>query len=197
MKLQADREWKAGLSEAIKVALLKDPVFFEEIERDATRLAARDESALPAIVERSAQLHLEHITCGGDPFELNIARPLDFGHWAAHKLETMTAFELRHGEAVAVGLAIDVTYAALAGHLDHSVAERVVALIELIGLPIWDSAAADHAALFGGLEEFREHLGGELTITLIDAIGSPLDVHAIDHDIMRSAFAQLANRAGA
>ena len=45
------------------------------------------------------------------------ARPLDYGHWAAHKLESLTRHHLRHGEAVAIGMALDARYSVLAGHL--------------------------------------------------------------------------------
>ena len=58
------------------------------------------------LIVRSAELHLNHIATSGDPFEMGSARPLDFGHWAAHKIEAMTSHRLRHGEAVAIGMVL-------------------------------------------------------------------------------------------
>src|SRR6476620_2896944 len=99
---------------------------------------------------------------GGDPFELGSARPLDFGHWAAHKLEQITHFEVSHGEAVAIGMALDLTYSARKGLLDRGTAERIVSLIERIGFETFHPqlltpGKSGDAMILEGLEEFREH----------------------------------------
>ena len=192
----SDRDWRSGISEAIKVALLKDAAFFAWIEANATQLRERSADAMARLVHRSAELHLIHIAASGDPFELGSARPLDFGHWAAHKLERLTRHDLRHGEAVAIGVALDCTYAGLTGRLDELGLRRAIAALEAVGLPVWHPAldAAGNSgrpAILDGLEEFREHLGGELTITLIDGVGSGVEVHEIDEDLMLEASARL------
>ena len=186
-----DRDWRAGISEAIKVALLKDAAFFEQIESLTAALTARDDDAGEAIWRRCADLHIEHIVTGGDPFESSTARPLDFGHWAAHRLESMTGYQLRHGEAVAIGLAIDVAYSHLAGLLDEATADRILACIAALGFDLFHQAMRDTNALLAGLTEFREHLGGELTITLLHHIGKPIDVHSIDENLMKQAIGSL------
>ena len=66
----SDRDWRCGIAEAVKVALLKSERFFDQIGEAVPRLRMRDEQALIPIVRRSAWLHLHHITDGGDPFEL-------------------------------------------------------------------------------------------------------------------------------
>lgn len=185
-----DRDWRAGLSEVVKVALLGDGDLFDELERLAPALMDRDADAMSAMVRRSAQIHLSHIVNSGDAFERTSARPLDFGHWSAHKLETLSDHRLRHGEAVAIGLALDCTYAELAGILGHDDRERVVALLHALQLPLCAPELSD-PRLLDGLREFREHLGGELTIALIDGIGSGIVVHEIDHSLIRRAIAIL------
>jgi 3-dehydroquinate synthase len=185
------RDWRCGLSEAVKVALVKDAAYFEQIESAADRLAARDEAACSPIIRRSAELHLDHITEEGDPFELTAARPLDFGHWSAHKLEQMTDFELRHGEAVAIGIALDVIYSRLDDRLSHADSERVLQCLQRLGFPLYHAKLRETDALLEGLEEFREHLGGRLTIALLDGIGSQVDVHDIDRDRMNRAIEEL------
>lgn len=186
-----DLEWRCGFVEAVKVALVKDAAFFDRIEAAASSIARRDiEHAMP-VIQRSAELHLSHIATGGDPFELTSARPLDFGHWAAHKLEAMTGFELRHGEAVAIGIALDATYAHRLGMLDaHSLA-RILSCLRSLGLPLWHEALRHEKQLLAGLDEFREHLGGRLTVTMLRAIGRGEDVHEIDRDVMLAAAADL------
>lgn len=195
----SDRDWRSGIAEAIKVALLKDAAFFEWIEQKADVLRERSLSAMARLVHRCAALHLEHIATSGDPFELGSGRPLDFGHWAAHKLERLTDFALRHGEAVAIGLALDVTYARLSGWLDAAACERVVTVLERAGLPVWHPALLNdgrdgRAAVLDGLEEFRRHLGGRLTITQIGGIGCAFEVDEIDEDLVLDAVRALGRR---
>jgi 3-dehydroquinate synthase len=184
----AERDWCGGLSEAVKAALIKDGAFFDQIEALAPRLAARDMTAMETIVRRSAELHLQHIATAGDPFEMGSSRPLDFGHWSAHKLERLTNHQVRHGEAVAIGIALDTTYSYRSGFLPEGDWKRVIALLQSLGLAVYAPELSHHAgdrpAVLRGLEEFREHLGGRLTIMLLKAIGVPFDAHEIDKGVM-------------
>jgi 3-dehydroquinate synthase len=182
----SDRDWRAGLSEVVKVALLGDADLFEELERLAPLLMDRNTEAMSTMVRRSAQIHLSHIVNSGDAFERTSARPLDFGHWSAHKLESLTDHRLRHGEAVSIGLALDCTYAELAGILDRDEWERVIGLLRALELPL-STPELEDPRLLDGLREFREHLGGELTIALIDAIGHGIVVHEMDQGLLRRA----------
>jgi 3-dehydroquinate synthase len=193
------RDAVAGMAEAIKVGLIKDAAFFDWMRANAAALARVDDTAVAHLVQRCAELHLNHIATGGDPFEFGSARPLDFGHWAAHKLETLTAYRVSHGEAVAIGIALDTRYCVEAGMIDEASAQQVIGLIEQLGLPLWDAALEREGAhgleVLHGLEEFREHLGGELTVTLLDGIGRGREVHALDLQIVRSSLRWLRARA--
>jgi 3-dehydroquinate synthase len=194
-----DRDWRAGISEAMKVALLKDAPFFAWIERHAGDLNDRSLAAMAHLVHRSAELHLNHIATSGDPFELGSSRPLDFGHWAAHKLEQLSNHALRHGEAVAIGIALDSTYSYLTGSLAHADWRRIIDLFETVELPIWHPDLATpgtggRPAVLDGLEEFREHLGGRLTIMLLERIGSGFEVHELDEAVLLEASDLLRRR---
>ena len=197
-----DREWRGGIAEAIKVALIKDAEFFNRIEADASRLAARDMDAMKPLVRECAALHVRHICEGGDPFEMGSSRPLDFGHWAAHKLEQVTNYRLRHAEAVAIGLALDVTYSHLKGWISEEETERVLRVLETVGFELYAPELGahrddlDHAdSVFRGLREFREHLGGDLTIQMLARIGEGFNVHEIDEKLMLRAIDELEVRA--
>lgn len=194
-----DRERRHGMIEAVKVGLIRDKSFYEEMENMADRLAALEQGALERVVQRSAELHVEHISTSGDPFELGSARPLDFGHWAAHKLEQVSGFKIAHGEAVAIGMALDLLYSVRIGMLDRAVAERIIALIERIGFATYapqllETTESGEKVILAGLEEFREHLGGELTITLVPEIGSKVEVHEMDKDLIIEALEELRDR---
>lgn len=188
-----DRDWRSGISEAVKVSLIKDLRFFVEIERNAGLLKERDLRAMSSLVYRCAKLHADHISGSGDPFEKGTSRPLDFGHWAAHKLEQLTAYELRHGEAVAIGLALDVTYSFLSGMLIEVEWRRILALLKNLGFSLYDEALDyksrnGNLEIIDGLEEFREHLGGRLTIMLIEGIGEGKEIHYVSTEIIKRSL---------
>src|SRR5690606_30412319 len=152
------RDWRSGMVEAVKVALIKDAAFFEWMEEQATALAARNMEAMEELVRRCAALHMAHIGGAGDPFESGSSRPLDFGHWSAHKLEQLTGFSLRHGEAVSIGIALDSVYASLLGWLDKASVDRILHLLQQLELPVYhpllDMQEPNASPLLKGLEEF-------------------------------------------
>jgi 3-dehydroquinate synthase len=193
------RDKIAGVAEAVKVALIRDREFFEWMEASAAALRACDAAAMGHMIRRCAELHMHQIAHGGDPFETGSARPLDYGHWSAHRLEALTDHELRHGEAVAIGLALDARYSVQARMLPAGGEERVCALLERLGFDLWHPALEARDAdgqwlLLRGLKEFREHLGGELTITLLRDIGVGEEVHEMDTDAILRALAWLRQR---
>ena len=190
------RDKRAGYIEAVKVALIRDAAFFDRIEADAGRLRTFEPEAMERLIYRCAELHLNHIASSGDPFELGSARPLDFGHWAAHKLEQLSEYKIRHGEAVAVGIALDVIYAKRMGFLDAPSAERILRLIDRLGFELFANEILNvdsHGDLMvlKGLEEFREHLGGQLTVTLLRAIGRGFEVHEMNDAVVVESIQEL------
>ncbi len=195
LRTLSERDWRSGISEALKVALIKDLAFFEWLEIHAKALAEHDEATMQKQIVRCAELHLQHIS-SGDPFEMGSARPLDFGHWAAHKLEYLTNFEIRHGEAVAIGIALDSVYSFLKNNLTGEELERILTTLETLGFKTYHGALAenDKINLRKGLNEFREHLGGQLTITILQSLGKGIEVHEIDFDLVKNAVDILKDR---
>jgi 3-dehydroquinate synthase len=192
----AERDWRAGIAEAIKIALIRDAAFFAILEKDAPKLVARSMPAMRRLVRRCAMGHMAHIREGGDPFERGAARPLDHGHWSAHKLEALSGWEIRHGEAVAIGLALDAIYARRMGFLAADDCGRILALLTALDFELWapqlEARDSDgRLQLIVGLEEFRQHLGGALTITLIEGIGRSFEVHEMDAEMIAASLAEL------
>ena len=188
-------DWRSGMSEAIKVALIKDKAFFVWLEENADELASRNMEAMKYLVKRCAELHMQHIA-GADPFETGSSRPLDFGHWSAHKLEQLTQFEIRHGEAVALGIALDTAYSYKVGWLTEEEAKRIIdvllALQFSISHPLMN-VEEEESALLKGLNEFREHLGGKLTIMLLEAIGKGKEVNEMEVPLLIEASQWIEN----
>jgi 3-dehydroquinate synthase len=193
------RDKRAGYVEAVKVACIRDRAFFADIEHDAENLMNFEPGEMKQLIRRCAELHLVHIATGGDPFEKGSARPLDFGHWSAHKLEQISNFTISHAEAVALGIALDVIYSRLAGLLKDSQCERVLKLLEQLGFRLYadellDAGSTGKLRIMEGLEEFREHLGGELTVTLLKEIGRSVEVHEMNQKKIIAAIQELRRR---
>lgn len=191
---------RAGLIEAVKVALVKDPAFFTWIESHLPALAALEAPLLEACVERSALLHARHIATGGDAFESGSSRPLDFGHWAAHKLESLTDYQLPHAPAVSIGLALDTLYSVRSGLLAAESAARILRVLDTLRLAIYHPALewtdeSGRRRVFAGLDEFREHLGGELTVLLLQDLGVGVNVHHLDEALLGQCIDELRQHA--
>lgn len=186
-----DRDFRSGFSEAVKVALLKDRQHFDWLCGQASAIRRREMGATRRAIHQSCLAHLRHITEGGDPFETREARPLDFGHWSAHKLEPLADYRLRHGEAVAIGVAIDCLYSTLKFGFPERDAIRVCRCLGELGIRLWAPEIEPIDRLLDGLEEFRQHLGGRLTVTMLSAVGQPIDVHEVDAAAMRQAILRL------
>ena len=182
-------EWRSGISEAIKVALIKDKNFFDWLQENAEALAQRNMKAMQHLIRRCAEMHLTHIA-GGDPFEMGSSRPLDFGHWSAHKIEQLSDFTIRHGEAVALGIALDSAYSYISGRLSEEDVKSIIKLLKNVGFAVTHPLMEikdENSVILKGLNEFREHLGGKLTIMLLDAIGKGVEVHELDQTLLIKA----------
>lgn len=194
-------QWIGGISEAFKVAIIKDAAFFEFLLDAAAALRARSGAAMEEAVRRCAILHLDHIRTNGDPFEFGSARPLDFGHWAAHKLENLSRYAIGHGQAVSIGIALDAYVAVRRGLLAEGDFLRIAGGLSACGLPVWDErldlrAPDGSLEILAGLDQFREHLGGDLMITLPKGIGGKVEVGAVDPEDVAAAVRALREYAG-
>lgn len=199
LKSLPENACRDGVIEAIKVSLIRDRRFFDYLESKSAELKRLEKEPLERAIRRSAELHVDHIATGGDPFEYGSARPLDFGHWVAHKLEQLSGFAVSHGEAVAIGMAVDLLYSVRIGLLDAATSDRVLDLMEAVGFDLWSPFLDrnDHGGrpvVLAGLEEFREHLGGRLTITLVPEVGRKIEVHEMDEDAVLGALEDLRER---
>ena len=186
----AEREWRGGIAEAFKVAIIRDESFFDTLCGQTLALRDREERPMRELVRRCAALHLEHIRMGGDPFEMGRARPLDFGHWAAHKLELLSDFRISHGDAVAAGVALDSAYALAERWISEGEFARIHRALHECGFPLWYAEMED-AALLDGLRDFQEHLGGELCVTFPSGIGARQEKNEVDRVLMKTCIGRL------
>jgi len=192
-----DRDWAGGIAEAFKVSIIRDASFFEWLCRHAPSLGARNPSITESMIKRCAKLHLQHIQKSGDSFEHGRARPLDFGHWSAHKLETMSNYRISHGQAVGTGVALDSFYAAMKGWITGTEADAIYRGLRQSGLALWHdelerrNPGKSGLEILKGLDDFREHLGGELCVTFPKGIGKKFEAHKINLALFEKAVRRL------
>ncbi|MDP6491216.1 MAG: 3-dehydroquinate synthase [Kiritimatiellia bacterium] len=196
-----DLHWRSGIAEAFKVALIRDRDFFDFLCRHAAALRERDYALMSELIHRCAAIHLNHIGTAGDPFEMGSARPLDFGHWAAHRLEIMSQHRMGHGQSVAIGIALDCDYAHRHGLLSEAERDAIFDALEAAGLPTYVADLSrrrpdGELQILQGLADFREHLGGRLTVTMPDGIGHSIELHHLSADQIEAGIKALAARAG-
>jgi len=190
------RDILAGIAEAFKVAIIKDEDFYYYMKHNAQGIKDRDMMVLETIIKKSALHHMDHICNSGDPFEKGSSRPLDFGHWAAHRIESLTENEVKHGEAVAMGICIDMYAAAQMEMVSNETAEDVVNTLLSCGYTLWHDILEEcdktgSLKIMQGLKEFQEHLGGELTLAIPTCIGKVSNVHIMPEDFVNDAVARL------
>jgi 3-dehydroquinate synthase len=190
LRTTTNRHLRAGLAEAIKKAIIASPEYLAFIEAYAEALVARDDDVLIRLVVSAAAIKTELIE--RDPYEVDLRRPLNFGHTIGHPLETVTGYgPLLHGEAVAFGMVVEARIAADRGLLDEDTFDRIVELLERCRLPTTAAdlpARIDADAILAAMEKVRLIRAGSLRYVLPIAPGETVIADDVTEDEVRSAL---------
>jgi 3-dehydroquinate synthase len=185
------RHIAAGLAECIKKAVIASPDYWRLIRRDAPAILAGDGAALERLVRGACAIKTALIE--RDPYEIDLRRPLNFGHTIGHPLETVTGYgPLLHGEAVAFGMVAESRVAAARGLLDPALLHELVELLSDCGLP---TSAADLPVevcadnIVEAMEKVRLIRAGSLRYVLPAAIGETVIADDVSEEETRSALA--------
>lgn len=186
------REWIGGTAEAFKIAVTRDASFFQWLCDHAEAIQGRDVPVMEALIKRAAVGHLERLREEGVSFGGGREQPLDFGHWAGHRIEAQSRFWLAHGQAIAVGMALDSVYARRVGLIDDDELARILRALIDTGLPVYSKhldarGPSGELKLLPYLRDLRRRLGGRLALTLPDGVGHCIPVREIDVRIVAEA----------
>lgn len=180
------RHIQGGLAEVIKVALVSNAALFETLEEyGADFLDQMNELEKKNFIRESAIELLRHLQ--KDFFEHNLMRHVDFGHVLAHKFESMTNYELAHGEAVAIDILLSAYIAHERGMLSHEDFDRIVGLHSKLKLP-YSHPALNPGRAWEGLEESKAHKGGRLMMVVPIGIGRTAFIDSLRRDELDSAM---------
>ncbi len=182
------RELRSGLAEVIKYGVIWDDDFFAYLEDHVDAILRLDAQAIMHVIRRSCQVKAHVVE--EDERESGLRAILNFGHTAAHAVETFTGYErYTHGEAVAVGMVVAARIAHGVGMLPAEPVHRLMRLLERFGLPI-HLPKADPAILMSLMETDKKAVAGNVRFVLPTKIGSVETVGAIPRDILRRAITE-------
>lgn len=189
-----DREYRAGLAEAVKHGLIADGDYFAMMEREADHLLARDVATLTALVRRSVEIKAAVVA--EDERENGRRAVLNAGHTVAHAIEHASEFGVIHGEAVALGLVAETVIAERLGLAEAGLAERVRALLARLGLPTRLPSPIPAERLVGVMAADKKNRGSRIRCALPTRLGamSPGDgswTHPVDGPSLLAGLAAL------
>ena len=164
-----DRDYRAGLAEAVKHGLIADRGYFEWMETNATALTSRGLDPLTRLIRRSVEIKAEVVS--GDERESGRRAILNAGHTVAHALEQVSGYELPHGEAVALGLVVECEIAEQLGVASAGLRKRVAALLGRLGLPGRLPPSLEWSALFGSMATDKKNRSGQIHFALPTQLG--------------------------
>jgi 3-dehydroquinate synthase len=165
-----DAELRSGLAEIVKAGMIADEELFDHLETEAPRLAALDGGAIAAPLARAVGVKVSIVT--QDEKEDGIRVALNFGHTIGHALEKLSGWALRHGEAIAIGMAAEALVAVEAGMLEEASARRLARLLAVLGLPISLPAGTAPSAILEAATTDKKTRGGRLRLALPGAVGA-------------------------
>lgn len=186
-------DFRQGMAEIIKAAMIADARLFETLERDAGRLERRDPSALPPVIRACCRIKAEVVE--SDEKETGRRRLLNLGHTTGHALERLSAYAMPHGDAVAVGLAVACALSARLGLLTSSDRARVESLCAFWGLPVRLTEGFAPRAVMEAMHSDKKRLGDALHFILPEGIGNAVDVVNPDPDLLESVLQNLSTPA--
>ena len=161
-----------GLSEIVKMAIIRDARLFELVEHHGPQLIETRFQSGPAAQE----VVWRAITGMLDELEPNLyetstyERLVDFGHTFSPVIESATGFQLHHADAVALDMAVSTALAAQLGYLSPCDRDRIVALLRTLGLPAWSPLLSVELCM-RGVEEAARHRAGWPNLVIPVAVG--------------------------
>ena len=164
-----EREYRSGLAEAVKHGLIADASYFEWIESKVEAILQRAPEALVHLVRRSVEIKAEVVS--EDERESGRRAILNAGHTVAHALESASAYQLSHGEAVSLGLIVECGLAERLGVAPAAGCGRLTALLHRFGLPVRLPPGLDRATIVARMASDKKNRGAQIHCALVASLG--------------------------
>jgi len=185
-------EFRAGLAEVIKIAVALDAPFFVQLERNAARLRRDNTPLLTRIIETAVALKASVVE--RDERETGLRRVLNLGHTVAHALEAESGYAIRHGEAVAIGMACEAKIATALGLLSQSDSARLEALLEATGLPVAPPRRINERTFMAAMSLDKKAVADENRFVLLRRVGESSHGVAVPAELIRKTMGFAARK---
>jgi 3-dehydroquinate synthase len=186
-----DRQFRAGLVESVKHALIADAAYFAFLETNLDAILARDLDRLEQLAGYNCRI--KGAVVEQDPTETNQRRLLNYGHTIGHAVESAAGYTLLHGEAVAIGIAAALQIEKQLRLADSDRIERICALLGRLSVPLAIPSDLSADTLMALLTRDKKAVGGWPRFVLLEKIGKPLVrsgqyAHEVAPEIVRSVL---------
>jgi shikimate kinase/3-dehydroquinate synthase len=173
-------DFRAGLAEVVKAGIIDSPQLFERLDGRHTLEGDKAYASLSWIIHQAVAVKVAVVEA--DPYERGRRAVLNLGHTFGHAFEVLSDYQLRHGEAVAMGTATAARLAVELGHCPSHVGQRILVLLDHLGLP---TAPPDYdpETVWRAMTSDKKKQGRQLRFVL------PLDIGQVDvfDDVPRQA----------
>ena len=168
LKTLPEVEFANGMAEVIKHTAILSKDLFDYIEKNIEKARALDTAVLEEIISRNAQLKAKVVA--KDERESDLRAILNFGHTVGHAVEAVSAFGLKHGQAVAIGMMAEARISNRVGKLIEDDIFRLKEVINKAGLPV-DVPALDISEVMTAMRHDKKVIGNKVRFVLLNAIG--------------------------
>jgi len=189
-----DMEFRQGMAEVIKSAMIGDEVLWKFVENNAASIRKRDPEALLRIISASCLLKARVVEA--DEKEAGYRRVLNLGHTVGHALEKLTGYRLKHGDCVAVGLIAAARFSLRLGMMERSDLERLENICSEWGMPGTIPATIEPEAIVEAIRADKKRIGAKLHFILPVRIGEVVEYTDIDYEEFRGVLKTLKPAGG-
>lgn len=189
LKTLPKREYASGLAESAKHGMIRDADFVTWHEEHAAALEQLEPAELTALIARNCAIKADVVS--QDEREAGLRAILNFGHTIGHAIEHLLGYELRHGECVALGMIAENEIARVRGRLDAASCERIVRLLEALGLPVRLPRAVTPAEVWAACQIDKKVQSGAVHFVLLDGIGRTARVSDVTEEEVAVAMQRI------
>ncbi|UCF27674.1 MAG: 3-dehydroquinate synthase [Chloroflexota bacterium] len=158
-------ELRSGMAEVIKAGIIGDATLFENCGQGWQEI----ESNWDEFIRRAMAVKIKVIEA--DPYEGGLRAVLNLGHTIGHAVEVVSNYELRHGEAVAIGMVVEARLAEKIGVAESGLADRIGEVCSLLGLPVEIPEGMSTGAIIKAMQADKKRAAGIMRLSLPVRIG--------------------------
>jgi 3-dehydroquinate synthase len=184
-------EYVSGLAEVIKAGFIADPAILDLIEADPQGAVVPHGKHARELVERAVRMKAEVVAA--DPREAGRREMLNYGHTLGHAIELVERYQIRHGEAVAIGMVYAAELARLAGRLGAPALHRHRRVLTAVGLPTTFLPGA-WPALREAMAVDKKSRGARMRFVVLEGPARPVILDDPPEDLMARAYEEVASR---